>query len=163
LKLDDGFRFLELKPKPFVLPLESGIFLGKWILLGFFPPTLLGGHRVQDALVPLPPPGGQVGRIESLSSKQGAQLTGLNTGIRFLKDIKLVLCCEPSSRVLLGDLWIRSLRGLLSCKNQIHCSFFHDLPTYPPYTNFSRGRCLTHIGTEGVRIDRKVSLISPLS
>jgi hypothetical protein len=28
--------------------------------------------------------------------------------------------------------------------------------SYPPYTNFSRGRCLTHIGTEGS--DRRLEL-----
>jgi hypothetical protein len=43
--------------------------------------------------------------------------------------------------------------------SSILLSHYHS---YPPYTNFSRGRCLTHIGTEGCRLtddpDRKLDL-----
>jgi len=42
LNLDDGLGLLELKPKPFNLSLEGGIFLGEGVLLDLLPPPLLG-------------------------------------------------------------------------------------------------------------------------
>ncbi|MBL7177876.1 MAG: class I SAM-dependent methyltransferase, partial [Desulfobacteraceae bacterium] len=40
-------------------------------------------------------------------------------------------------------------------KPSLYISFF----SYPPYTNFSRGRCLTHIGTEGAKCGARVVAI----
>src|SRR5450756_2431378 len=66
---------------------------------------------LQDALLALPAPGGEVGRVEAFAAQQGADLTGPREAVRLVQDAQLVLGAEAPPLGPLHELGIRRRRG----------------------------------------------------
>ena len=128
LNLNDGLGLFEFVFEARILFLQSGNLLGKRIDLLFFSSPFFWGHDVQEALVPLSPPGGQVGGIQPFPPKKGAYLSGLGAGIGFLKYVKLVFGRKFPPGFVFQDFRVRIClnRG---CINQFYSFIFHDSPT----------------------------------
>jgi hypothetical protein len=99
------------------LGLETGILApqaGKFIGEGFgdgFGSALLGGEGLQLTASSEPAPGGELGRVQAFATEQGADLTGLSTGVSFLENTQLLSSAELTTTSFRHNLRICTWNG----------------------------------------------------
>jgi hypothetical protein len=166
LDVDDRVGLVEILLRPRELALKPRVLLGERVL-GRLAATLPRRQPSELALVALPPPRREVRRVEPLATQQCPDRclsARRECFVRLPDDTELVLSREhPALRALGGGGSLRNPRarrlpdrGRCPSRGEDASFFLTDIfsivtdSQLAPDGNFDLGRCLSHVGREGI-------------
>jgi len=98
LDVDDQLSLGQAREQVGVLVAHLGQFLGQRVWWERFGTAWLGGERLELASRTQPPPFDQMGRVQPFAPEQGADLSGLRTGVGLVQDTQFLGSAEGPPR-----------------------------------------------------------------